>query len=289
MGAGLAAGAAIGFVQGTIVTRLDIPSFVVTLAGLLIWQGALLKVLGSTGTVNLSDPAITNLAGTFLTDWLGWVVALGASALIAAMMLTKRARRSKAGLELEPVLNLALKIGAPIVAIFAAVWVVDQDRGVPLSLLILVGTVAVFAAITTKTPFGRHIYATGGNAEASRRAGIRVTWNRTAVFTLASMLAAAGGILLASRLLAVNQSSGASDLLLLAIAGPVVAGVSLFGGRGVVWAALTGALVIQSINNGMDLLGLESAVKFMVTGGVLLGAVTLDALARKRRQAHGRL
>jgi D-xylose transport system permease protein len=287
--AGLAAGAAIGFAQGTIVTRLDIPSFVVTLAGLLIWQGALLKVLGSTGTVNLTDPAITNLAGTFLVDWLAWVVALVATLVIAAMALMKRARRSAAGLELEPTLNLVLKIVAPAVAIAAAVWVVNQDRGVPLSLLILVGTVALFAAITTKTGFGRHIYATGGNAEAARRAGIQVMWIRTAVFTLASLLAAAGGILLASRLLAVNQSSGASDLLLLAIAGPVVAGVSLFGGRGVVWAALTGALVIQSIANGMDLLGLESSVKFMVTGGVLLGAVSLDALARKRRQAHGRL
>ena len=286
---GLAAGAAIGFAQGTIVTRLDIPSFVVTLAGLLIWQGALLKVLGSTGTVNLTDPAITNLAGTFLVDWLGWVVALAAAAVIAFTQLTKRARRAKAGLELEPTLNLVLKIAAPIVAIVVAVWVVNQDRGVPLSLLILVGTVGVFVFITTRTSFGRHIYATGGSVEAARRAGIPVMWIRTAVFTLASMLAAAGGILLASRLLAVNQSSGASDLLLLAIAGPVVAGVSLFGGRGVVWAALTGALVIQSIANGMDLLGLESSVKFMVTGGVLLGAVSLDAIARKRRRAHGRL
>ena len=287
--AGLLAGAAIGFVQGTIVTRLDIPSFVVTLAGLLIWQGALLKVLGSTGTVNLTDPAITNLAGTFLVDWLGWVVAFAAAVVIALTQLTKRARRSAAGLELEPTLNLVLKIAAPIVAIAVAVWVVNQDRGVPLSLLILVGTVGVFVVITTRTSFGRHIYATGGSVEAARRAGIPVMWIRTAVFTLASMLAAAGGILLASRLLAVNQSSGGSDLLLLSIAGPVVAGVSLFGGRGVVWAALTGALVIQSIANGMDLLGLESSVKFMVTGGVLLGAVSLDAIARKRRRAHGRL
>jgi D-xylose transport system permease protein len=289
MGAGLAAGAVIGFVQGTIATRLDIPSFVVTLAGLLIFQGAQLKVLGDTGTVNMTDPAITNLAGTFLVDWLGWVVVLVAAALIAAMTLTTRARRSAAGLELEPMLTTIIKIAAPILAIAIAVWVVNQDRGVPLSLLILVGTVTVFAAITTRTGFGRHIYAVGGNAEAARRAGISVPAIRTAVFTLASTLAAAGGILLASRLLAVNQSSGGSDLLLLSIAGPVVAGVSLFGGRGLVWAALTGALVIQSISNGMDLLGLESSVKFMVTGGVLIGAVSLDALARKRRRAHGRL
>jgi len=287
--AGLVAGAAIGLFQGTVATRLEIPSFVVTLAGLLAFQGMQLRVLGDTGTVNINDPAITNLAGTFLDDWLGWAVGIAAAAVIAVVQLLQRRRRAAAGLELEPVLTFGLKIVAPAVAILVAVWIVNQDRGVPLSLLILVGLVAVFAIITTRTAFGRHIYAVGGNAEAARRAGIRVPWVRTAVFMLASTLAAAGGILFASRLLAVNQSSGGSDLLLLAIAGPVVAGVSLFGGRGVVWSALMGALVIQSISNGMDLLGLESSVKFMVTGGVLLGAVSLDALARKRRQRHGRV
>jgi len=287
--AGLVAGAAIGLFQGTVATRLEIPSFVVTLAGLLAFQGMQLRVLGDTGTVNINDPAITNLAGTFLDDWLGWAVGIAAAAVIAVVQLLQRRRRAAAELELEPVLTFGLKIVAPAVAILVAVWIVNQDRGVPLSLLILVGLVAVFAIITTRTAFGRHIYAVGGNAEAARRAGIRVPWVRTAVFMLASTLAAAGGILFASRLLAVNQSSGGSDLLLLAIAGPVVAGVSLFGGRGVVWSALMGALVIQSISNGMDLLGLESSVKFMVTGGVLLGAVSLDAIARKRRQRHGRV
>ena len=287
--AGLAAGAVIGFLQGSIVTRFDIPSFVVTLAGLLVWQGLQLQVLGETGTVNISDPAITNLAGSFLADWLGWVVAVVGSAAIAVTTLLRRRRRAAAGLELQPVATLAISIIAPIVAILVAVYVVNQDRGVPLSLLILVATVVVFAFITTRLPYGRHIYAVGGNAEAARRAGIAVPWIRTSVFVLASTLAAAGGILLASRLLAVNQASGGSDLLLNAIAGPVIAGVSLFGGRGSVWAALLGALVIQSISNGMDLLGLASPVKFMVTGGVLIGAVLLDAISRGRRRAVGRL
>ena len=287
--AGLAAGAFIGLLQGTISTRFDIPSFVVTLAGLLVWQGAQLKVLGETGTVNINDAAITNLAGTFLSDWLGWVVAIGASVAIALTALARRRRRATAGLELQPVTTLVISIVAPIVAILVAVYVVNQDRGVPLSLLILVGTVVLFAFITTRLPYGRHIYAVGGNAEAARRAGIAVPWVRTSVFMLASTLAAAGGILLAARLLAVNQSSGGSDLLLNAIAGPVIAGVSLFGGRGHVWAALLGALVIQSISNGMDLLGLASPVKFMVTGGVLIGAVMLDAISRGRRRAVGRV
>jgi D-xylose transport system permease protein len=287
--AGLAAGALIGLAQGTISTRFDIPSFVVTLAGLLVWQGALLKVLGNTGTVNISDAAIVNLAGTFLADWLGWVVGIAASVAIAAGMLAKRRRRAAAGLELQPVATMAITIAASVVAILVAVWVVNQDRGVPLSLLILVATVVLFAFVTTRLRYGRHIYAVGGNAEAARRAGIEVAWIRTSVFVLASTLAAAGGILLASRLLAVNQSSGGSDLLLLSIAGPVVAGVSLFGGRGTVWAALLGAVVIQSISNGMDLLALQSSVKYMITGGVLIGAVMIDAISRRRRRAVGRV
>jgi D-xylose transport system permease protein len=145
----------------------------------------------------------------------------------------------------------------------------------------------VFTFITERTRYGRHIFAVGGNAEAARRAGIRIRRIRLSVFVIASTLAAAGGVLAASRLLSVNQQSGGSDLLLLAIAGPVVAGTSLFGGRGFVWSALLGAIVIGSISNGMDLLGLDSDVKFMITGAVLLAAVTIDAATRLRRE-HAR-
>jgi D-xylose transport system permease protein len=167
--------------------------------------------------------------------------------------------------------------------------VLNADRGVPLAVLILVGFVLVFFYITTRTTFGRHIFAVGGNAEAARRAGIKVNRVRVGVFMLASSMAAVGGIMAASRLFAVNQSSGASDTLLLAIAAPVVAGTSLFGGRGSVWHALLGALLIGSISNGMDLLALQSSVKFIVTGAVLLAAVVIDAIARRQRQAAGRV
>jgi D-xylose transport system permease protein len=160
---------------------------------------------------------------------------------------------------------------------------------VPLAALILVGFCLFFFYLTTRTTFGRHIFAVGGNAEAARRAGIHVTRIRVIVFMIASSMAAIGGIMAASRLLAVNQSSGAGDFLLLAIAGPVIAGTSLFGGRGSVWHALLGALVITSISNGMDLLALDSSVKFMVTGAVLLAAVVIDAIARRQRQAAGRI
>jgi D-xylose transport system permease protein len=143
--------------------------------------------------------------------------------------------------------------------------------------------------VAKRTRFGRHVFSVGGNAEAARRAGIRVNLVRVTVFGIAGTMAAIGGILAASRLLAVNQSSGGSDLLLLAIAGPVIAGTSLFGGRGSVWSALLGALVIGSISNGMDLLAYDASIKFMVTGGVLLLAVIVDALARRQRQAAGRV
>jgi D-xylose transport system permease protein len=143
--------------------------------------------------------------------------------------------------------------------------------------------------LARRTRFGRHVYALGGNPEAARRAGINIHAIRVVVFAICSSMAAIGGIMQASRLLAVNQGSGGSDLLLLAIAGPVIAGTSLFGGRGSVWSALLGALVIGSISNGMDLLALESSVKFMVTGGVLLAAVIVDAIARRQRQAAGRI
>ena len=174
-------------------------------------------------------------------------------------------------------------------AVIAAVAILNSDRGVPLAVLILVGFVAGMEYVARRTRFGRHVYAVGGNAEAARRAGINVHAIRVIVFAISGSMAAIGGIMQASRLLAVNQGSGGSDLLLLAIAGPVIAGTSLFGGRGSVWSALLGALVIGSISNGMDLLALQSSVKFMVTGGVLLAAVIVDAIARRQRQAAGRI
>jgi D-xylose transport system permease protein len=173
-------------------------------------------------------------------------------------------------------------------AVIAIVAVLNSNRGVPLAVLILVAFVAGMQYVATRTLFGRHVFAVGGNAEAARRAGIRATRIRIIVFGISGTMAAIGGVLAASRLLAVDESSGGSDLLLFAIAGPVIAGTSLFGGRGSVWSALLGALVIGSISNGMDLLALQSSVKFMVTGGVLVAAVLIDALARRQRQAAGR-
>jgi D-xylose transport system permease protein len=287
--AGIVVGLVIGSFQGTMFQLFGIPSFVVTLAGLLAWQGFLLKVLGKTGTVNLTDAKITGLTGTFYSDVVGWVIAIVGIAAYAGATLWGRQRRLRADLPAPALTSLVIRIVLVAVAVIAAVAVLNSDRGVPLAGLILVAFVLVFQYITTRTRFGRHIYALGGNAEAARRAGISIARVRIVVFTLAGGMAAIGGIMAASRLLAVNQNSGGSDLLLLAIAGPVIAGTSLFGGRGSVWTALLGALVIGSISNGMDLLGYESATKFIVTGGVLLLAVIIDAIARRQRQTAGRV
>jgi D-xylose transport system permease protein len=287
--AGIAVGLAIGLLQGSLFSRFGIPSFVVTLAGLLAWQGALLQVLGSTGSINLTDPKITGLANTFYSDTVGWIFAAIVVGGYGAVLLLGHRRRSAAGLDGQSPTGLVLRFALVAVVTIVATTILNSDRGVPLAVLILLAFVVGMEYLVKRTGFGRHVFAVGGNAEAARRAGISVNGVRIAVFAIAGTMAAIGGIMAASRLLAVNQNSGGNELLLLAIAGPVIAGTSLFGGRGSVWTALMGALVIGSISNGMDLLALSSAVKFMVTGGVLLLAVIVDALARQKRSASGRV
>jgi len=287
--AGVATGMAIGVLQGFLFSRFGVPSFVVTLAGLLAWQGALLQVLGSTGSLNINDPKITGLANTFYSDTVGWIVAALVIALYAGVVLVGHRRRVATGLAGEGLAGQVLRVALVAAVTIVVVAILNSDRGLPLALLILLAFIVGMEYVAKRTRFGRHIYAVGGNIEAARRAGIGIDRVRVAAFGIAGTMAAIGGIFAASRLLAVNQNSGGSELLLLAIAGPVIAGTSLFGGRGAVWTALLGALVIGSISNGMDLLALSSAVKFMVTGGVLLLAVIVDAIARQQRQAAGRI
>jgi len=287
--AAIAVGVTIGLLQGSIFSRFGVPSFVVTLAGLLAWQGALLQVLGSTGSINLTDPKITGLANTFYSETVGWIFAAAIVAAYGAVLLLGHRRRVAAGLEAENIGAIVVRFVLVAVVTIVAVAILNSDRGVPLAVLILLAFVVGMEYVVKRTGFGRHVFAVGGNAEAARRAGISVNGVRVAVFGIAGTMAAIGGIMAASRLLAVNQNSGGNELLLLAIAGPVIAGTSLFGGRGSVWTALLGALVIGSISNGMDLLALSSAVKFMVTGGVLLLAVIVDAVARQQRSASGRV
>jgi len=281
--AALALGAAIGLFNGFMVTRFRIPSFVVTLAVSLTLVGLQLYVLGDTGTLNLADNFVTALTGTFFTPLIGWALGILVIAASLAFALIGRSRRHAAGLRVGGIGGLIFRTALIAVAVASSIFVFNADRGLPLVVCIVLLLAVGFAYLTERTRFGRHIFAVGGNAEAARRAGVKIDHVRIIVFVLGSTLAAAGGILAASRLMAVNQSSGGSDLLLMAIAGPVIAGTSLFGGRGSVWSALLGALVIGSIANGMDLLSLSSAVKYIVTGGVLIVAVTIESVTRMRR------
>jgi len=286
--AGIAAGALVGLLQGWWFARLRVPAFIVTLAGQIGWNGALLYVLGNTGTINLRDPVILSLAGTFFPAAVGWIVGVLFVLIFAVGLLRGRQRRRAAGLSTITQQALAARVILMAVGVLGAIAILNANRGLPSALVIFLGLVVLFDYITRRTPWGRHVYAVGGNAEAARRASINIAAIRMAIFTLAATLAAAGGILAASRLLAVNQSSGSGELLMNTIASAVIGGTSLFGGRGSVWAALLGALVIGSISNGMDLLALASPIKFMITGAVLLTAVTIDALTRQRRVAAGR-
>lgn len=279
----VAGGAVIGLIHGLVTTLFGVPSFVVTLGGLLTWQGLQLFLLGDTGAVNITDPVILGLTRTFFVPGLGWGVAAVILGLLVLDLLHRRRARRRAGLALPGIVGEGMRLGFLALAMAAALAVFTADRGVPLSVVILVALVVLMDWVCRRTAFGRRVFAVGGNAVAAERVGIKVRTTQTLVLVLSGTFAAIGGILGASRLMAVNQSFGSGEILLYAIAGAVIGGTSLFGGRGSVWSALLGALVIGSISNGMDLLAFESSVKLMITGTVLVIAVVLDSLTRRRR------
>lgn len=281
----LAVGAAVGLIQGLIITVIRVPSFIVTLAGLIGWQGMLLYTLGEGGTRNITDEQILGLTDTFFSKAVAWPIGIVLVAFYVGSQQMSRIRRLRAGLRTESLTAMVVRHAVVAAAGLAAIAVFSRDRGLPLAILILLALVVIFDLVVRRTLFGRHVYAVGGNPEAARRAGINVQRIRLIVFVMSGTFAAAGGIMAASRLLAVNQASGGGTFLLLAIAGAVIGGTSLFGGRGTVYAALLGALVLGSLANGIALLGLSSDFEFIVTAAVLLAAVIVDALARRGRQA----
>ena len=281
---------AIGFLHGVIVTKAGVPSFVVTLAGFLVWSGVVLILTtqySTAGTIRIQNQTVVGIANDFLSAPAGWTVgALVVAGFAAVQLRTAFASRAR-GLVAKPNSLLALQIAGLAAITFAAVSYANQDRGVPKVAVILGILLAFWSFVATRTRFGRHVYAVGGNPEAARRAGIDVDRVKIAVFMISGFMAGLGGIIVASRLRSVATGQGGGNLLLLVIAAAVIGGTSLFGGTGRVIAALLGALVIASIQNGMDLMGLASGTKFVITGLVLLGAVLVDAYAKRRRAAAG--
>jgi D-xylose transport system permease protein len=288
--AALLTGAVIGFINGFFVGVLRVPSFIVTLAGSIGYAGLLLNLLAGQSTLIINNSFIIAIAGSaqsFLPDFLGVGLPALAVLLYAAGLVFSYVRRKRAGLRSMTLLRLVIQIALAAALVMGAVAVFQSYQGVPYSTAILFGLIALMWLIMTKTSFGRHVYAVGGNSEAARRAGINVVGIRIAAFTLCSTFAALGGIMLASRGTAVASQID-STLLLNAIAAAVIGGVSLFGGRGSVWAIVLGALIIGSLVNGLALLNQGTDVSEMVEGVVLLIAVTVDALVRRAQMRTGR-
>jgi D-xylose transport system permease protein len=288
IGLALGVGAAIGLVQGSIIAFLGVPSFVVTLAGLLVAQGMIINLLGSQGVIGIQDKQVNDIANYVLTKNTGWIVAAVFTAGLALATFGAYASRRRAGLPTGNVLLAVLRVVFYGGLAFAAVAVCNHYRGVPLVGLILLFIVVLFSYLAGRTTFGRHVYAVGGNAEAARRAGINVKLIRILCFVISGSCAAMGGIIFASRLNSVDLTFGGGTILLDAISAAVIGGVSLFGGRGKVVGALFGGLIIGMIANGIDLVGYSDAVKYVITGLILLAAVTLDTVARRRQLAAGR-
>lgn len=280
----------IGFLHAIVITKAGVPSFVVTLAGLLMWSGVVLILTtqySTAGTIRIQDPVAVGIANDFLPPAWGWVVgAILVAGYGIGQVQTARARRAR-GLLAKPASLIALQTAGLAVIAAAAVIYANRDRGVPTVTVILGAFLVFWSFVASRLRFGRHVYAVGGNPEAARRAGINVDRVRILVFMISGFMAGAGGIILASRLRSVATNTGGGNLLLNVIAAAVIGGTSLFGGTGRVVSALLGALVIASIENGMNLLNLPQGTRFVITGLVLLGAVLVDALSKRRRAARG--
>jgi D-xylose transport system permease protein len=290
--AALAVSAAIGLLQGSLITRIGLPSFVVTLAGLLGFQGVMLAILGNGGTLPIQDNIINDLANGNLTPAASWVVVIAVVAVYAVVTLLKDARRRSSGLYAPPLSFTIVKVVAAAAAgVFIAVLcntdrgVLVPIRGIPWVVLIVLGVVTAWSILLGRTRFGRHVYAIGGNAEASRRAGISLARVRTFCFVLSSFTAGIAGIVYASRLRSVSTNLDGGTLVLYAVAAAVIGGTSLFGGRGKPIHAVLGGVVIAAIDNGMGLQGFSAASRNIVTAIVLIAAVGVDALARRGSEA----
>ena len=289
--ASILVGAILGFGMGALVARLGIPSFVVTLAAFLMFQGLLLLLAGEGGTIRIEDPTILAVQNNNLSPTLSWILFIAVSAIYVLIGLAKINSRRKAGLKSELKKLWAIKTGLLLALGAGAVYALNLERSNNPDLVSLKGTPYIVPVILVllvagtfvlgRTAYGRHIYAVGGNAEAARRAGINVKNIRTSAFVICSSFAAIAGMLFASRQNSISPTTGGSSTLLYAVGAAVIGGTSLFGGKGKMRDAVLGGLVVAVIDNGMGLLGYAAGVKFIVTGAVLLISAGVDAISRR--------
>jgi D-xylose transport system permease protein len=283
-------GTVAGAIHGFVFAKIGVPAFAVTLAGLLFWNGFMLQVLGDSGTINLdSEGLVAKLTSYYFTDVAaayGLAVAVTVIFFLSSYFGNKR--REAAGVPSRPLSETVLRTVLLAILSFAVAAVYNQYKGLPLAVVIFIGVLLLTDFILRRTAYGRKIFALGGSVEASRRAGINVEMVRISVFAISGTFAAIGGLFIASKIASANQGAGGGDLLMNAIAAAVIGGTSLFGGRGRTWNALLGVLVIVSIQYGLALEGIASPVQYMITGGVLLATVVIDAITRKTQKTAGR-
>jgi len=295
--AAIGTGVAIGLVLGFLVAKVGIPSFVVTLAAFLAFQGVVLILLDEGTIVRVSDNVILAIANKNLPPPIGWALAALVVGGYAVIQLVRYRTRTQRGLVVNPLAVVLARIGVLTVLVVASVYVLNLERsrnpafaslkGVPIVVPIIAILLLACTFVLERTAYGRHIYAVGGNAEAARRAGIQVDRIRISAFVICSSLAAVGGIAAASRAASVDPNSGGSNVLLYAVGAAVIGGTSLFGGKGRALDAVLGGAVVAVIVNGMGLMNYGSAIKYIITGLVLLLAAGVDALSRRRAAATG--
>ncbi|MFI7301376.1 sugar ABC transporter permease [Streptomyces sp. NPDC050121] len=292
VGAAILTGTLIGLLLGVLVAKVGIPSFVVTLAAFLGFQGIVLILLKEGTNISIQDQTVLAVANNNLSPTFGWALLAVSVAAYAATQFRQARNRRHRGLATTPTTLLAVRIGGLAALGAVAVHLLNQERsrnvivdslkGVPIVVPVIAVLLVAGTFLLQRTSFGLHIYAVGGNAEAARRAGINVATIRVSAFVICSSLAAVGGIIAASRGNSVDPNTGGSNVLLLAVGAAVIGGTSLFGGRGRVVDAVLGGMVVAVIQNGMGLMGYSSGVKYAVTGSVLLVAAGVDALSRRR-------
>jgi D-xylose transport system permease protein len=294
----LITGVLIGLAIALLVARLGIPSFVVTLAFFLALQGGMLLIIGEGGTIPVREDAILTVMNDNMPVVLGWLFAFLIVGGYAASAILGLQKRKKAGLPTQDLSVLGAKVAALGIVVFLFVFILNQERqretatitiqGVPWVVPLVAALVVALTFLLSRTAFGRHVYAVGGNAEAARRAGINVANIKTACFIFGSVLAVIAGILLASRDNSVSPTTGGAQTLLYAVGAAVIGGTSLFGGRGRIVDAVLGGLVVAIIANGLPLVTQEAGTQFIINGIVLLTAASVDAISRRRAAATGR-
>ena len=289
-------GSLMGLLTGWLVTVVGIPSFVVTLAFFLAWQGLVLVIMGAQQSITVSDPTLVAIDNGNMPVGLGWAMSIAALALYAGVNLMIWRRRTAQKLVTAPLVVVVIRVGVVAIVVLLLTWALSRDRGInkshilgiPWIVPIVVALLVLLTLVQQRSVFGRYVYAVGGNAEAARRAGIRVGRITIYCFVLSSAMAAFSGIVDASRLLTATSSAGGGNTLLFAVAAAVIGGTSLFGGKGKARDAILGGLVIGIIPNGLGLMGVDIKINYIVTGIVLLLAASVDALSRRRRAGSAR-